>query len=185
LKWRDAIIADALAAKQACMNKVRNDRSKPAREALAKKVATIRSMVVSGLVPDGTPELRTIEQVRTWVDPSDPELRTWSSFSVAAPSGPNADLRAELDEWLPRLTEQRAGGRQGKGPRRGKPITQIQLERERATLARQNDDLICELDDERTAKQRALDLVEIQKQQISELTAALNKITRLESVSVK
>lgn len=121
---------------------VRSTWSKPARRAFATKVEVLEGWVKAGALPDDAPQLSTIKDVRLWVDPGR-GLTSWSSYSVAAPGGAHADLRARLDFVLPQFVALKAGAAEtNRKPRRGKAISQKQVEAERNKLAEQNAILI-------------------------------------------
>ena len=118
--------------------------SKPARQSFEKKVETLEGWVKAGALPDDAPRLSTINDVRLWVDPGR-GLTAWSSYSVAAPGGAHADLRERLDAVLPHFVALKSGeAKSARKPRRGKEITQKQVEAERNKLAEQNAVLLTE-----------------------------------------
>jgi hypothetical protein len=123
---------------------VRATWSKPARRAFETKVEILEGWVKAGALPDDAPQLSTINDVRLWDDPGR-GLTSWSSYSVAAPGGAHADLRARLDFVLPQFVALKAGAvKTNRKPRRGKAISQKQVEAERNKLAEQNVVLIAQ-----------------------------------------
>lgn len=115
---------------------------KPARAAFEAKVRLLENWVGTGVLPDDAPRLSTINDVRLWTS-TELGLRSWTSYSIAAPGGEHGDLRARLDSILPHYVELRAGATtKPRKPRRGKAISQRQVELERNKLVAQNADLI-------------------------------------------
>ena len=115
---------------------------KPARTAFEAKVCVLEGWVRDGVLPDNAPPLSTINDVRLWTD-AELGLRSWTSYSVAAPGGEHSDLRDRLDLVLPEYVELRAGpANKSRKPRRGIAISQKQVELERNRLVEQNADLI-------------------------------------------
>jgi hypothetical protein len=120
------------------------ERDRPARAALEAKVALIESWVAAEDIPADAPALKTVKDVQQWTDQAK-GLTTWTSYSIAAPGGANGDLRVRLDlalEGLSRLVEGNPG--KPKKSRRGKAISQVQVEQERTRLAVQNVELLAE-----------------------------------------
>jgi hypothetical protein len=104
----------------------------------------IEEWVAAGCIPPDAPILKTLKDVQEW-SAHDRKLSTWTSFSIAAPGGPNADLRLRLDNALKALKQIREGssGSQKK-PRRGRAISEVQIRQERDRLALQNVELLAE-----------------------------------------
>lgn len=122
-------------------------RKKPSRAAFEAKVLSLEGWVGSGAIPVMVPRLRTIDDIRLWEDPG-LGLKSWSSFSVAAPSGPNLDLRLRLDALLPRLRVLQEGiVRAPKILNLRKTAAQKQIDQERRSLAIQNEQLISRIND--------------------------------------
>jgi hypothetical protein len=154
----------------------RKEWTKPARQAFEAKVSLLENWAREERVPDDLPRLKTIDEIRLWTDTTR-DLKSWTSFSVAAPGGDNPDLRARLDVVLPLISRIRDGVR-GKNlkPRRGKPISQIQHERENAILAKQNQELITEVDSLTDELTRIKQLNEIKDNAYQELLEKYNKL---------
>ncbi|MEZ0169516.1 hypothetical protein [Microvirga sp. TS319] len=127
-------------------NRESQERTRPARSALAAKVTLLEEWIANESIPPDAPVLVTIKDVQQWTDPAR-GLVTWTSYSIAAPGGPNADLRLRLDHALKSLQRIREGkSAQPRKPRRGRPISQIQVSHERDRLAHQNVELLVERD---------------------------------------
>jgi len=153
-------------------------RDKPARASFEAKVVLLEQYSAAGAIPKGTPVLRLLKDVIVWED-SDLGLSRWTSFSIAAPSGPNADLRNRLDIVLPEIVTLQSGGRvTEKKPRRGKIISRDQLEREHERLAIQNNLLLRRQDQLEGDVARLKHTVAEREQEIAELVSKLNTLTR-------
>lgn len=152
----------------------------PARKALRLKIDALKAAVKEGRVPDDIPKIEKIEDLRTW---HAPPLSRWRSFSVAAPSGPNADLRAQLDQILPLFLALQSGKqRRTRAGRSADAERDLKLLRnERDGLLEQNSDLILR-DAEKTALMKAQeDIISSQRAAIAELTAQIRKISPIRS----
>lgn len=138
--------------------------------ALAEKVLILESWIEAGAAPDNAPRLKTIRDVRDWVD-AEFGARLWSSDAVAAPSGKNARWRVRLDAVLPRLAALRGGTKSGTltRPRRGVPVLQRQVEAERDRIASQVVTMMIDHQAERLEVARLRTLVSIMKIQLSDL----------------
>jgi hypothetical protein len=151
-------------------------RSKPARTAFETKVNLLESWVRAESIPLDAPPLSAIKDVQAWVDPAQ-GLTSWTSYSVAAPGGENADLRARLDAVLPLVQRLRAGeSGKLKKPRRGKTISQIQVERERDRLAVQNEELLSHCEVLQGEVTRSQQLVILKEKEYRELLVKFNKL---------
>jgi hypothetical protein len=152
------------------------ERTRPARASFQAKITVIRSWLEKGEIPTTAPVLDTIEQVRRWTN-AELNLSTWTSFSVAAPGGKNADLRNQLDELLPLVAKMRAGAdRVARAPRTRKPNSQKFAENECRRLATQNEELLAERCSLNADIARLSQLVVEKDRQVGALTATLNKI---------
>ncbi len=157
-------------------NQERQERVRPARSALAAKVTLLEEWIANESIPPDAPVLATIKDVQQWSDPAR-GLTTWTSYSIAAPGGPNADLRLRLDHALKGLQRIREGkSAQQRKPRRGRTISQNQVSQERDRLAWQNVELLAARDALSSEVKRLRHLLREKDDQHRELLTKLEKI---------
>lgn len=115
------------------------------RRSFRLKVEAIEKAVRENSIPSDIPTLRRIQDVRDW---NAPPLTAWVSYSVAAPKGPNADLRARLDAVFPTFVQRQNGTlRKGvRAPSHADPGEWL-ASRERDVLLIQNAELLAQVDE--------------------------------------
>lgn len=96
------------------MNSSAPGRATPARAALLVKVQAIEELVSSGNA-NGEWYPKKVRELVEWQN-LDAGIRSWSSFSVAAINGPNADLRRRFDIAVAAL--ERRGSPKRRAPHR-------------------------------------------------------------------
>ena len=150
------------------------------RQAFRLKVEAIEAAVRDGVIPTEIPNLRRIQDVRDW---DSPPFKSWVSYSVAAPNGPNADLRKRLDRVFPTFVERQSGAvRKGVRAPAGADSSEWLASKERDALLVQNAELLASISQLETrlrvseAERHAL------RQNVAELQATLNKVRGLRAV---
>lgn len=157
-------------------------KERGARRSLRLKIEMIEGWLAAGEVPQGAPGLMTLDDVRKWKDQTQ-GLTAWSSKTVMAPSGPNADLRIRLGEVLKLLAQVRGGakGDMVRNPGRGRTISERQLRAELERTVQQVAELMVRdratKDELERQEARVASLVAENK----ELLAKLSKISPLRS----
>jgi hypothetical protein len=140
-------------------------------------VRLLEQCVSEGTIPDWLPRLRNITDVQRWTD-KERELKAWSSPNVTSPAGTNSDIRARLNEILPKFLAlvdgTRAGKTTEKRPRRGKPISIRQTENERDRLAAQNEELLAENQSQADEITRLRDSLDLAHRELRQLIAKHN-----------
>jgi len=150
------------------------------RRSFRLKVEILEQAVVAGSVPPSLPIIGKLDDLRSWADKGNKDLCSWSSFSVAAPGGKNADLRGRFDKIFPSLVELQTGKKK-RGPRPPKKTSMEEwlIRDERDALIAQNSDLIIRVtvleEDKRVRDAVIASLLT----SVAELTAELAKITPL------
>lgn len=154
-------------------------RNKPARAAFEAKVVILEDWVRGGAVPTHVPRLRTLDDVRLWEDGA-LGLKAWTSFSVAAPSGPNYDLRLRLKALLPRLGALQEGiARAPKSPSIRKTEAQREMEKVHRALVIQNEQLLHAINQIRQQLSREMTMRKIAEVERDELKKKLGAVIPL------
>lgn len=121
---------------------------------------------------------RTLSEFVQWRDP-ERGFGAWTSFSVAAPKGPNADLRQRLDRVLERLRGDRSRTR-APTKRRGRTVEHAQAMAEVKALAAQNLELVERVLQLEAECRRTSDALGLVYKREAELVDRLNKVLPFE-----
>lgn len=149
----------------------------PARRSFRLKVEALEKAASDGVVPEDLPVIGNVGDLRTW---NDPPMTSWSSHSVAAPGGPNSDLRFRFDRILPTFVKLQTGKvKRGPLPPKGMSVTRWLILHENAALIRQNAELLVRVKELEIALRVERTIVESSKAKIGELTATLRTLAPL------
>lgn len=139
------------------------------RRSFRLKVELLEMAATDGVVPEGVPIIGKVDDLRVW---NDPPMIAWSSFSVAAPSGPNPDLRARFDRILPTFVKLQTGKfKRGPRPPKNTTVEEWLIRDERDGLVRQNTELLVRVEELESALNIERAITESSKAKIAELTA--------------
>lgn len=149
----------------------------PSRRSFRLKVEILEKAAIDGVVPEGVPIIGKVDDLRAW---NDPPMIAWRSFSVAAPSGPNSDLRFRFDKILPTFVMLQTGkAKRGRRPPKNMSVEQWLIRDERDALARQNADLLVRVRELETALHVEKTISESSRAKNAELTSKLRTLMPL------
>lgn len=144
-----------------------------ARRSFRLKVEFLEDVLRRGDSAEWIP--RNLAELANWVD-EERGFERWISFSVAAPNGPNSDLRRRLDHSLDLLKV-----RAGRPARKSQAVhASRQLAAEVRMLAQQNADLIMQLKSLEDRLRREGQANAILREREQELLTTLNGLLPLE-----
>ncbi|MFW2350133.1 hypothetical protein [Qipengyuania sp.] len=148
-----------------------------ARKSFRLKVELLEKATASGVIPPEYPIIAKVKDLQSW---DTPPLTSWKSFSVAAPGGRNADLRARFDRILPSFKKLQTGkSMRGPRPPKDRSVETWLIQSERDALCRQNAEILMRLREAEAALRAKEAMVESSKAKIAELTERLSVLIPL------
>lgn len=148
-----------------------------ARKSFRLKVELLEKATTDGVIPPEIPIIAKVKDLQSW---DTPPLTSWKSFSVAAPSGRNADLRARFDRILPSFVKLQTGkSMRGPRPPKNMSVESWLVQSERDALCRQNAELLMRLNETEAALRSKAAMLESSKAMIAELTEKLSVLIPL------